>query len=207
MATSAVLIPTQALSTPLTMTSIEIAEVTGKRHDHVVRDLRKLHEQGVIDLPRFGETIEIKDVDGRVTGTRTIYKLPKRETLLLTSGYSAVQRAAVIDRLFLLEAHVGAPVAPAPAAPTYQLALTAEQYIAYLEQQLGVSARVIVPPATVAATTSGAPRPVTAAETAEALRLLNAGTSLSEIARHLGRSRRTIGRILERTTAAAEGSV
>ncbi len=87
----------------LTMSSVEIAELAGKHHKHVVRDLKYLEEQGVLSLPKFGHTIEIKGIDGRVTGKRTIYRLPKRETLILTSGYSAVQRAAIIDRMLELE--------------------------------------------------------------------------------------------------------
>ena len=80
------------------MTSLEIAELTGKRHDHVCRDLRKLEEDGVIALHSFGETE--KDSQNK---SRTVYKLPKRETLILTSGYSAKQRASIIDRWLELE--------------------------------------------------------------------------------------------------------
>jgi len=81
-----------------TMSSLEIAELTGKRHDHVVRDLKELEEQGVIDLPKFGEIETFAN-----NRNRTVYHLPQRETLILTSGYSHVQRAAIIDRWLELE--------------------------------------------------------------------------------------------------------
>lgn len=86
-----------------TMSSVEIAELAGKRHRDVVRDIKELDRQGVIKAPKFAHLQEIKTLDGHGTGTRTIYRLPKRETLILTSGYSAVQRAAVIDRMLELE--------------------------------------------------------------------------------------------------------
>ena len=38
-----------------TMTSLEIAEVTGKQHAHIMRDIRKLLEQGVSES-NFGLT-------------------------------------------------------------------------------------------------------------------------------------------------------
>ena len=88
---------------PATMSSVEIAELTGKNHFHVLRDLKELEKQGVIALSNFGE----RETYGK-GNERTVYKLPKRETLILTSGYSAVQRAAIIDRWLALE-EVAAP--------------------------------------------------------------------------------------------------
>lgn len=38
-----------------TMTSLEIAEVTGKQHQHVLRDIDALLTQGV-DASNFGQT-------------------------------------------------------------------------------------------------------------------------------------------------------
>lgn len=75
----------------LTMSSVEIAKLTGKRHDHVVRDLQELDKQEVITLPKFGE----RETYGN-NNERIVYNLPKRETLILTSGYSAKQEEAVL---------------------------------------------------------------------------------------------------------------
>lgn len=89
---------TLALTNIDSMTSVEIAELTGKHHSHVLRDLRRLETDGVFALTIFGETE--KDSQNKI---RTIYRLPKREVLILTSGYSAKQRASIIDRWLELE--------------------------------------------------------------------------------------------------------
>ena len=41
-------------SSELTMTSREIAEVTGKRHDHVKRDVDVMFKELELDAPKFG---------------------------------------------------------------------------------------------------------------------------------------------------------
>lgn len=84
------------------MTSVEIAELTGKEHKNICRDLRELEKQGVIALLRFEQTS--LDSQGK---KRMTYNLPKRETLILTSGYSAAQRATIIDRWLELEEAIG----------------------------------------------------------------------------------------------------
>lgn len=84
-----------------TMSSREIADLTGKRHDHVMRDIRdmltQLHGEG--GLPRFGDTYR-NDQNGQ---TYPIFNLPKRETLILVSGYNLAMRAKIIDRWQELE--------------------------------------------------------------------------------------------------------
>lgn len=85
-----------------TMCSREIAELTGKRHDHVMRDIREmlvgLHgEEG---LPKFGDTYR-NEQNGQ---TYPCFALPKRETLILVSGYNLTMRARIIDRWQDLEA-------------------------------------------------------------------------------------------------------
>lgn len=87
---------------PLTMSSLEIAGLTGKRHDHVARDIKKmllaLHGEGA---PKFGGTY--LDNQGK---ERPLYSLPQRECLILVSGYSIAMRARIIDRWRELEAAV-----------------------------------------------------------------------------------------------------
>ena len=84
-----------------TMSSREIAELTGKRHDNVMRDARtmlaELHEEGAL-LKFEGSYI---DPTGR---TLPCFNLPKRECLILVSGYSVELRARIIDRWMELEA-------------------------------------------------------------------------------------------------------
>lgn len=79
------------------MDSRDIAKLTGKRHDHVLRDIRDLQEKvkdaliyGGIYLDRYGRE-------------KPIFKLPYRETMILLSGYSVELRAKVIDRWIALE--------------------------------------------------------------------------------------------------------
>ncbi|WP_321868645.1 Rha family transcriptional regulator [Paraburkholderia tropica] len=82
----------------VTMSSREISELTGKRHPDVVRDLKNLMAELEQDVSRFARIYS--DAMNR---DQTEYELPKRETLILVSGYSAKMRAAIIDRWQELE--------------------------------------------------------------------------------------------------------
>jgi phage regulator Rha-like protein len=106
-------------NTPSTMSSREIAELTGKRHDHVMRDIESqltelLDAEGV---PKFGETSNKKgllnfedtyrnDQNGQEYRQ---YRLPKRECLIVVSGYSVELRARIIDRWIELESQAALP--------------------------------------------------------------------------------------------------
>lgn len=81
-----------------TMSSREIAELTGKRHDNVMSDIRIMLESLEIQSPDF--LGDYKDSKGR---TYPQFNLPKRETLILVSGYNVRLRAAIIDRWEYLE--------------------------------------------------------------------------------------------------------
>jgi anti-repressor protein len=85
-----------------TMDSREIAELTGKRHDHVIRDIEEQLGKLNLSLPKFGDTYKNKQ-NGQVY---RCYKLPYRETMILISGYSVELRAKVIDRWMELEMNV-----------------------------------------------------------------------------------------------------
>jgi phage regulator Rha-like protein len=80
------------------MTSKEIAELTGKEHSHVMRDIRGLQEQ-VGNESIFG-LVDYKDAKGE---TRPMYSLDKKQTLLLISGYNALLRLKIINRWEELE--------------------------------------------------------------------------------------------------------
>jgi phage antirepressor YoqD-like protein len=88
------------------MSTLEIAELTGKRHDHVMRDARfmlaELH--GPDRLPSFGGTVERPNPSGGRPLKSPVLALPKRETLILVSGYSLPLRTRIIDRWQELEA-------------------------------------------------------------------------------------------------------
>ncbi len=81
-----------------TMTSLQIAEVTGKRHDAILRDIRNLLEQGV-NAHNF-VAVEYTDAKGE---KRPCYNLTKKGCLILASGYNAILREKIIDRLEDLE--------------------------------------------------------------------------------------------------------
>lgn len=80
------------------MTSLEIAEITGKQHAHVMRDIRKLLEQGV-SQSNFG-LAKYTDKQGK---PREMYSLTPKGCLILASGYDALLRERIINRLEQLE--------------------------------------------------------------------------------------------------------
>ena len=85
-------------SNVLTMSSREIAELTGKQHKDVIRDIRNMLNQLEIHSAQF--CAQYKDSTGR---SLPMFNLPKRETLILVSGYSVAMRARIIDRWQELE--------------------------------------------------------------------------------------------------------
>ena len=85
-------------NTVLTMSSLEIAELTGKQHKNVLADIDKMLNELEIQSAEF--SADYQDDKGRVY---RCYHLPKRETLILVSGYSALLRAKIIDRWQELE--------------------------------------------------------------------------------------------------------
>lgn len=83
------------------MSSREIAELTGKMHKNVMRDISAMLT-GLKSEPSDFEGSYI-DPTGR---TLPCFNLPKRETMILVSGYSIPLRARIIDRWMELEAAV-----------------------------------------------------------------------------------------------------
>ncbi|WP_396584250.1 Rha family transcriptional regulator [Bartonella grahamii] len=90
-----------------TMSSREIAELCSKRHDHVMRDIKKMLEE--LNAPKFGG-VDFSGYyfDGKGE-SRPCYNLPKRECLILVSGYSTALRAKIIDRWQELEKQAVTP--------------------------------------------------------------------------------------------------
>jgi len=80
-----------------TMSSQEIAELTGKQHKDVRRDIQNMEQE----LSRTFAQKSEPSTGGRPS---VIYLLPKRETLILVSGYNLPMRAKIIDRWQELEA-------------------------------------------------------------------------------------------------------
>ena len=88
----------------LTMTSREIAELTGKRHDNVMRDTRNMllelyGEEGVL---KFEDTL----TDPQNGQAYAVFNLDHEHTMTLITGYSIKLRHAVVGRWKELEAQV-----------------------------------------------------------------------------------------------------
>ncbi|WP_244464449.1 Rha family transcriptional regulator [Candidatus Liberibacter africanus] len=84
------------------MSSREIAELTGKEHKNVLRDVEVMLENLEVSQLKF----ELSDFKGSYIKRGKeypCYYLPKRECLILVSGYDVNLRARIIDRWAELE--------------------------------------------------------------------------------------------------------
>jgi phage antirepressor YoqD-like protein len=81
-------------ATPITMRSLEIAELTGKNHADVMRDIRKMRGDLGGDIGR-----KFAGYYNASNGKHNpCYNLQRWEVDILLTGYSTTMRAAVIDR-------------------------------------------------------------------------------------------------------------
>lgn len=88
----------------LTMTSREIAELTGKQHSHVKRDIESMCKELGVHYP------DLESVFTAANSQKyTEYRLPKDETLCLVAGYDVKARMKIIKRWQELEATPKAP--------------------------------------------------------------------------------------------------
>jgi phage regulator Rha-like protein len=87
-----------AQTVPVTMSSLEIAELTGKNHGDVLRDIRVVLEEAEIEESKFAG--EYKTANFQM---KPCYNLPRRECDLVISGDSVKYRLAIIDRWQFLE--------------------------------------------------------------------------------------------------------
>ena len=100
-------------------TSLKVAEVFGKRHDHVVRDIRAVAEQ-IEDAPKFGEMFveaEYADKYGRM---KPMYYMNRDGFTLLAMGFTGAKalqfKMAYIDAFNKMEEALKAqqkPMTPA----------------------------------------------------------------------------------------------
>lgn len=103
-----------------TMSSLQIAELTGKRHANVMRDISNLLEQGVSGLNFELSSYQQAQPNG---GYKDVpcYQLTKTGCLILASGYNAVLREKIINRWMELEMRL-MPQAPKTFAEALRLA-------------------------------------------------------------------------------------
>jgi hypothetical protein len=97
---------------PLTMTSREIAELTGKRHKNVLRDIEVMLDELGLDCIDFA--VALPDSHGRM---KPSFHLPKRETLILLTRFPRPVNQRVIDQWEAWEALETDKATPA-AVPT-----------------------------------------------------------------------------------------
>lgn len=86
----------------LTMTSREIAELTGKNHSHVMRDIRALVD-AIKQNPELDSGYKVTKYAGVNGQEYEQYELDKDTTLTLLLGYDAVARMKVVKRWQELE--------------------------------------------------------------------------------------------------------
>ncbi|MGH2430537.1 MAG: phage antirepressor KilAC domain-containing protein [Pseudomonas sp.] len=118
---------------PVTMSSLEIAKLTGKRHDNVMKDIRQQLEELGQDALEFQGNYQ--DFYNR---SKPCFNLPRREVDILLSGYNTKMRAAVIDRWHVLEAEkkLGVIEIPNNLVGTLKLVLTLKEEQTMLTQQV-----------------------------------------------------------------------
>ncbi|WP_250712528.1 phage antirepressor KilAC domain-containing protein [Bacteroides fragilis] len=87
-----------------TMSSLQIAELTGKQHSNVMRDIRNILEQ-LEDRRQFNFELSSRTQPMPNGGSKEVscYILTKKDCLLLASGYDANLRAKIINRWEELE--------------------------------------------------------------------------------------------------------
>lgn len=134
---------------PVTMSSREIAELTGKEHYNVMRDIRSMLQELGKDAFSF-EGIYL-DAYGR---EKPCFHLPRREVEILLTGYSIPLRAKVIDRLHELEEQAKGAAFPIPQSFPEALRLAAEmveknERLALENQHLALENKEMAPKAVV----------------------------------------------------------
>ncbi|MCK6671515.1 phage antirepressor KilAC domain-containing protein [Enterobacter roggenkampii] len=116
------------------MTSLEIAGLCDKRHDHVCRDIKVMLEQLNIQSPQIWG--EYRDDMGRAY---PCFHLPKDLCLTLVSGYNVVLRKRIIDRWLELEQQ-NQPKVPQSFSEALRLAAELEEKKQMLTDQLAIAA-------------------------------------------------------------------
>lgn len=101
------------------MSSVELSELTGKRHDNVLSDIRKM----LAEIQSPEKSGDYKDSMGR---TQPCLLLDKEETICLVAGYSAQLRIRIIRRWQELEQQVTQPAMMIPQTLPEALRLAAE---------------------------------------------------------------------------------
>ena len=117
-----------------TMTSLEIAELTGKRHGNVIRDIEATIKQLKSEVegnPDVGYLVNqgfTRVIDSYTKNTKC-YNLSKIACDLVISGYSVKYRLAIIVRWQELEAKEELSLAQPTESENWQIARTTGQQV------------------------------------------------------------------------------
>ena len=88
-----------------TMSSFEIAKLTGKQHKHVMRDIRDLNiGYENLHLPKIGQKFKITELPNGAKRNDPYFELTKMQTFDLLTGYNTELRIKVNRRWAELEA-------------------------------------------------------------------------------------------------------
>ena len=88
-----------------TMSSFEIAKITGKQHKHVMRDIRDLNiGYENLHLPKIGQMFKITELPNGAKRNDPYFELTKMQTFDLLTGYNTELRIKVNRRWAELEA-------------------------------------------------------------------------------------------------------
>ena len=97
-------------SSETTMSSLEIAALTGKEHRNVLADIRNMLKKLDLTAAEFSAAVKYTG-NNNAQLTREIFNLPKHECMVLVTGYSIKLRSAVLRRWQELEDAQRAPAA------------------------------------------------------------------------------------------------
>lgn len=123
-------------SSAITMSSREIAELVGKRHDNVKRVIESLHESSIVHPQSEDEWST--DGMGRPRATR-IYRLAKRDSFVVVAQLSPEFTARLVDRWQELES-AAQEVKPLTHLETARLLVSSLEQIEQQAQQLAIAA-------------------------------------------------------------------
>ena len=125
-----------------TMTSLEIAEVTGRNHKDVMRSIREMEEAWVKVNGRKFALVEYKDAKGEM---RPCYSLSKTECLYIATKFNDEARAKLILRWEELETkEVSLIKVPKTFAEALRLAADQAEKLEAQEKMLEASSKEIV---------------------------------------------------------------
>lgn len=124
-------------NTVQTMSSKDIADMTGKEHKHVKRDIEVMLEQLNLDQSKFGR-IYLDSMNRQ----QTEYALDKDLSICLVSGYNVQLRMAIITRWNELEAQVQ-PRLPSNYKEALHFLIEAEEQKEQLALQVAQQQQVI----------------------------------------------------------------